>query len=472
MKKAEQQFVIDAFRQLENEDERFRLRRNLRILHYTVITLTIVALLVMLIPPFAHPFYYAIVLVSLFINGLVEWLMRTQREQAGAITLIVWMNLGIWLILSANGLGGDLLRMTQFAATTPLFVVIASLLLGWRFSGALTIVNLVFIFVAYLVFFTLFPTDRGLFKDTTSLFIPLLLYFVLLWAAVSFYQRLLAESRQRLNQARAQLMHDQILRHDLEIAHALQRRMYPRLPAQIGNVQIAARSEAARETSGDFYDFVELPDQRYALVVADVTGKSIPAALMMVMARSILRAQMMLHPSPTAILQATNDALCRDGAFGQYVTAFLGILDPITTTLTFATAGHPFPYLRRGYQIEEIGHGSLPLGAKPDAMYEEMSLRLQAGDQLFLLTDGFFEERNANRELFGFDRLTALIAHADPCDPQKALDEIWEAVSEFRGSREQSDDMTAVVLQVLSDHEPSPLAQRAIPVGATTTADH
>ncbi len=437
--------------QIDAQNEQLRLRKILRMLNNIVVLLTVVALLIMLIPPFSLPLYYAIVVTSLAVNGWIEWLTRQKRERIGAILLVIWTNIGVLLIIAANAIERDLLRMTMFAETTPLFVVLAGLLLGWRFAGIITIGNLVAIFTAYIAIFTVNPTPRGIFEESTGFFIPILIYTILVWAAIFFYQWQLAASQQQLNQARLQLMQDQIIRHELELARNIQQRLYPPPPTKLGNIQIVARSEPARETSGDFYDFVQLPDGRLAIVVADVTGKSIPAALMMVMARSLLRSHITVYQSPASILHATNELLCRDDLQAQYVTAFLGILDPATATLVFATAGHPFPYLRRGDQIHEVGCASLPLGAKTGLEYQEMTLTLQPGDQVFLLTDGFFEARNAQRELFGFDRLRTLIQQADAANPQRALDQIWTAVTEFRGTLEQSDDMTAVIIHTLAE---------------------
>lgn len=451
MKPREVQSVTERLRQMNAQSERLRLRTMLRMLNGLIVVLTIAALLIMLIPPLSHPLYYVIVVISLAINGLIDWFIRRDRERSGAILLVAWTNLGILLIIVGNMLEGDLLRMTIFAAIIPLFVIFAGLLLGWRLAGIVVISNLIAIFAVYIVLFATNPTQENIFEDATGLFTPILLYTILVWAAISFYQWQISTSHHQLDQARMQLMQDQIIRHELELARNIQQRLYPSPPPKLGNIQIVARSEPARETSGDFYDFVPLPDGRLAIVVADVTGKSIPAALMMVMARSLLRSHITIYQSPATILRATNEMLCRDGLQAQFVTAFLGILDPATETLVFTTAGHPFPYLRRDDQIHEVGCPSLPLGAKTGLEYQEITLTLQPGDQIFLLTDGFFEARNAQRELFGFDRLMTLIHQTDPTDPYRALDQIWTAITEFRGALEQSDDMTAVIIHTLAE---------------------
>ncbi|WP_298816660.1 PP2C family protein-serine/threonine phosphatase [Chloroflexus sp.] len=434
--------------QIDVEDEQKRLRVMARALNGLVTLLTVVALLIMLIPPFSHPLYYTIVGISLAINLVVEWTARQNREVFSARLLVVWTNLGVLAIMVANAIERDLLRTTLFAETTPLFVILAGLLLGWRAAGLVAVVNMFIIFAIYFLFFIIVGTSRGVFEETTGLFVPIFIYISLAWAAISLYQWQLSRSRQDLNQARNQILQNQLAQRDLELARNLQQRLYPFSPPLIENVKIAARSEAARETSGDFYDFVAMPDGRWAIVVADVTGKSIAAALVMVMTRSLLRSYIETQTSPAAILQLTNNALYRSGIGSQYVTVYLGVLDPQTLTLTFTTAGHPFPYLRRGAVISEIGQGSLPLGAKPDLVYNDKIIHLQAGDQVFLLTDGFFETRNKEGELFGFHRLMTLLDQVDPVDPNCALDQIWHSVTEFRGNLEQADDMTIVIINI------------------------
>jgi serine phosphatase RsbU (regulator of sigma subunit) len=449
MKSQDTQLLNELLKQIDAENDETRLRSTLRMLNLIVLTLTLLALLIMLVPPFSLIDSYIITSISITVNILIEWLIRRERAKVGAYIFTIWTNVGIITFLILSAIQQEKSNLIMFAGTTPLFTILGGLLLGWRFAGILTITNLIIVFFVYFWFFTTTGTSRGVFEETTGLFIPVLIYSVLVWAAISFYQYYLTASRHKLNQARTKLLQDQILRHDLEIAHMLQQRLYPSAPPPIDHIQIVAYSEPARETSGDFYDFVRMPDQRWAIVVADVTGKSIAAAMVMVMARSILRAAIINHQRPEAILRAANSALCADGIDNQYVTVFLGILDPQNNTLQFATAGHPFPFLRRNGQIQEIGYGSLPLGTRLSVDYRETTLQLQAGDQIFLLTDGFFEVQNAHHEIFGFDRLMNLLDQVDPNDPQRAMEQLLATINQFCGQVERSDDMTALIIQVL-----------------------
>jgi len=443
------QSLNELLKQLDTESDQIRLRSTLQILNRIVLTLTLLALLIMLVPPLSTIDSYIIVFLSIAVNILIEWLIQRERTNVGSYIFVIWTNFGIIIFMISNAIAREMVSIILFAETIPLFIILGSLLLGWRFAGIIMAINLIIVFSVFYWFFTTTGTSRGVFEETTGLFIPVLIYSVLVWAAISFYQYYLTASRHKLNQARTKLLQDQILRHDLEIAHMLQQRLYPSAPPPIDHIQIVAYSEPARETSGDFYDFVRMPDQRWAIVVADVTGKSIAAAMVMVMARSILRAAIINHQRPEAILRAANSALCADGIDNQYVTVFLGILDPQNNTLQFATAGHPFPFLRRNGQIQEIGYGSLPLGTRLSVDYRETTLQLQAGDQIFLLTDGFFEVQNAHHEIFGFDRLMNLLDQVDPNDPQRAMEQLLATINQFCGQVERSDDMTALIIQVL-----------------------
>ncbi len=448
MKSQDTRLLNELLKQLDIESDETRLRSTLRMLNLIVLSLTLLALLIMLIPPFSLIDSYIIVSISITVNILIEWLIRRERAKVGAYIFTIWTNIGILVFLILSAIQQEISNLVMFAGTTPLFTILAGLLLGWRFAGIIMTINLIIVFSVFYWFFTTVGTSRGVFEETTGLFTPILLYSVLVWVAISFYQYHLTSSRQKLNQARTKLLQDQILHHDLEIARMLQQRLYPSAPPSLGHIQIVAYSEPARETSGDFYDFVQMPDQRWTIIVADVTGKSIAAAMVMVMVRSILRAAIINHQSPEAILRAANSALCADGIQNQYVTVFLGILDPQNNTLQFATAGHPFPFLRRNGKIQEIGYGSLPLGTRLSVDYRETTLQLQAGDQIFLLTDGFFEVQNAHREIFGFERLMTLLDRTDPNDPQRALEQLLTDINQFCGQVERSDDMTALIIQV------------------------
>jgi serine phosphatase RsbU (regulator of sigma subunit) len=337
-----------------------------------------------------------------------------------------------------------------FACELALSVILAGLLLGGSYAFIFAIADGIALFVLFHQFFsgTGVAADVVPINEAASTGTPIAAFLFIVAVITWLYQRALDSSEARLSVARRQIVQDELLRRDLAIARELQQRLYPPPPLTNSCLRIASRSEPARETSGDFYDFIDLDSGQIGVVVADVTGKSIAAALMMALARSTLRSLARRHSSPTEVLRHANEAICRDHSAHQPITAFYGVLDTSTLALRFSNAGHPYPMLRRGDKITEFEVGGLPLGSLPDAAYFDGTIQLQAGDQLFILSDGLVEERDGNRELFGYERLCEAILAADPSDPERALDQLWRAVRSFRGETEQDDDITLVVIQV------------------------
>jgi sigma-B regulation protein RsbU (phosphoserine phosphatase) len=191
-----------------------------------------------------------------------------------------------------------------------------------------------------------------------------------------------------------------------------------------------------------------LPDGRIGLVMADVSGKGVPAAFFMAVARTNLHELALHHAEPGACLVETNNVLCAQNPMELFVTVFYCVLDPITGVLKYANGGHNPPYVRRaGGSVETLGGaGGLVLGAMPDMVYPEHSVQLLAGDRLVLYTDGITEAFNPADEAYGEKRLIAEIrAHGD--GPAAALVErICRSVTLFAGAAPQSDDITLTVL--------------------------
>ncbi len=262
------------------------------------------------------------------------------------------------------------------------------------------------------------------------------------------YQRTLNHSFERLSVARQQLTRDALLRQELAIARDLQSRLYPDAPATNSRLQIASVVLPAMETSGDLYDFIELGPNELGIVIADVTGKSLAAALVMAMARSTFRSEARRTNDPAEVLTQVNAILCSDRAVKQMLTAWYGILNTSTLTLRYANAGHPFPILKRDGIVTELDIPGLPLRGRPDTVYHEQAIVLQAGDDLLLTSDGAVETMNGQRELFGFDRFNATLQALPPLPANAVLASLCEALETFRGPAPQSDDITLVLIQV------------------------
>jgi serine phosphatase RsbU (regulator of sigma subunit) len=222
------------------------------------------------------------------------------------------------------------------------------------------------------------------------------------------------------------------------------------LPEEVPDLegwQISPFYQPAREVGGDFYDFIEIDDERLGIVLGDATGKGVPAALVMASTRSMLRAVAQAsNYSPADVLGRVNESLVADIPPNVFVTCFYAILDPKSASLSYANAGHDLPYVRRGGDCEELMARGMPLGLMPGMSYEEKEITLDAGEVAFFYTDGLVEAHAPDGEMFGFPRLRALIAeHAEKESLEEALlGELYFFVGE---GWEQEDDITLLTLR-------------------------
>ncbi|MEG1431254.1 MAG: PP2C family protein-serine/threonine phosphatase, partial [Oscillospiraceae bacterium] len=204
-----------------------------------------------------------------------------------------------------------------------------------------------------------------------------------------------------------------------------------------------------KEVGGDFYDFFLLDDDRLALVMADVSGKGVPAALFMVIAKTLLKNVAQTGLSPKQVLEKVNNQLCVGNDAEMFVTVWLGVMEISTGKLVAANAGHEFPVIKRAdgdYQLIRDKHGFV-LSGMEGSRYTEYELQLDPGDKLFLYTDGVPEATDANNELFGNDRmLESLNRHKDE-NCESLLHNVKLDVENFVGSAPQFDDITMLSLE-------------------------
>ncbi len=242
-------------------------------------------------------------------------------------------------------------------------------------------------------------------------------------------------------------------RTELHVAAEIQRSFIPKKTPSIPNFEVAAVTIPAMEVGGDFYDFISLQEGNYGLVIADVAGKSIPAALFMALSRMIIRASAAHQSMASEVLRSANNMIASDATAGMFVTLLFGILDGEALTLKYADAGHPTPLLFKSKDcrlIEETASG-IALGAKEGVGYEERTIKFEPGDVAVFYTDGVTEAMNTKGELFGLERLTGAINKACQLSPEEILAKILADLSAFREDREQSDDITLVVLKASKD---------------------
>jgi len=233
---------------------------------------------------------------------------------------------------------------------------------------------------------------------------------------------------------------------ELEMARAVQKSLLPTQLPSIPGFILAADWRPAREVAGDFYDFFSLPDGRWGIVLADVSGKGAPAALYMAMARSLIRSEAGRYSNPSAVLTEVNRRLLVECYNEMFVTVFYAIVDPVQRSLTYASAGHDPPFLRRASgSVERLALGGLIMGVFEEVSFSDETLKLESGDTLVAHTDGLTDTVNHQDEAYGCTRLADTIDRA-PAGAQDMLDHILRDLSAFAGPVPQPDDITLLVL--------------------------
>jgi sigma-B regulation protein RsbU (phosphoserine phosphatase) len=238
---------------------------------------------------------------------------------------------------------------------------------------------------------------------------------------------------------------------ELILAGEIQASFLPRTLPEIPGWELAVTLKPARQTCGDFYDVISLPNGRVGLIIADVADKGAAAALYMALSRTLVRTFTILyHARPDFALRAANHRIRADTDSEQFVTLFLGVLDPATGVLSYANAGHNppllFPADPEG-KTQPLLRTGIPLGMFDGKTWERESVRLAPGDTLLLYTDGITEAQNVQRELFGSGRLiraTRQHLRGSAADLQQGL---TQAVADFVGDMPQVDDIALMVLK-------------------------
>src|SRR5579883_2804596 len=259
---------------------------------------------------------------------------------------------------------------------------------------------------------------------------------------------LLALAQLALAQQQQAREHERI-EQELRTAQVIQRTFLPKDIPLLPGWQLLPYYQPAREVGGDFYDFIALPDGRLGLVIGDVTGKGIPAALVMTATRTMLRAVAPQTASPGEVLAQVNELLRADIPAGMFVTCFYAVLDPASGQTCYANAGQDLPALRHDDgALGELRATGMPLGLLPGISYDEGETTLTAGDLLLFYSDGLVEAHNPRREMFGLPRLRELV-EAQASD-EMLIQALLEALAQFTGANwEQEDDVTLVTLQRL-----------------------
>lgn len=238
------------------------------------------------------------------------------------------------------------------------------------------------------------------------------------------------------------------VKRELELGRRIQHEMLPHEPLRLGLTEIKGVSVPALEVGGDFFNYFELDDHRIALLVGDVSGKGVGAALLMANIQASLRTRLALGQELSAIAEAIDRDVDENSPGPVYATLFVGILDPATRRLQYVNAGHHPQYAICKQGLERMESTGLPVGLLSGRGYTARDVQLTAGDLLFFYTDGCVEASNLAGDMFGAERLEALLTAGGPMSPEDVLLRVEQAVKAFRGAAEPFDDETMMAVRV------------------------
>jgi sigma-B regulation protein RsbU (phosphoserine phosphatase) len=242
------------------------------------------------------------------------------------------------------------------------------------------------------------------------------------------------------------------LRRELELGRQIQNDMLPREPMVFGLTEVQGVSIPAREVGGDFFNYFALENGHVALIVGDVSGKGVGAALLMANIQASLRTRLALGQSLADIAEAIDRDLAGTATTRLYVKLILGVFDPATRKLIYVNAGHnPQFVLRPNQPIETMAASGIPIGLLAGRGYKQREVSLASGDLLFFYPDGCVETVKEADEMFGNTRLESLlvsIATMGPVTPERVLQQVEQSVTAFRGTREPFDDATMMAVRI------------------------
>lgn len=252
----------------------------------------------------------------------------------------------------------------------------------------------------------------------------------------------------RLNVARD----GEVLVHELTMAGKIQTDILPEQEPVIPGWDISASLIPARETSGDFYDFIPLTEHKWGIVTADVSDKGMGAALFMMFTSTLIRTYADRYPTlPAVALSAVSERILSDSRGGMFVTAMFGILEPLTGRFIYANAGHPPGALvstQRGrLDLTHLRHTGMALGVSESASWKQKIVRFAPGDLLVLYTDGITEAQNPHGQFFGEDRLLDVVLSRAHSPAREVRDSVLGEVQRFVGGLPQQDDIAVVVIR-------------------------
>ncbi len=266
----------------------------------------------------------------------------------------------------------------------------------------------------------------------------------------------LANALENLKAAQAELLKQERLKRDLEIAAAVQQSTLPTSFPSVPGFEFAVQARPAREVGGDFYDVVQTADNQFGIVVADVSGKSVQAAIFMAIVKALLLREMEECLSPAETVHRLHDQLLKTTTADMFVTLFYGVLDAAARQLCFVRAGHerPIHYRAASQSLELLSPPGRFVGLLPGLIVEEATLHMLPGDCLVCFSDGVTDAENEHGEQFSLERLLAIVHARGHLPAAELAAHIMQSVEQFSGDVPQTDDITILVVRATNDAAP------------------
>jgi len=265
------------------------------------------------------------------------------------------------------------------------------------------------------------------------------------------FNQMAANLKEHMDELRRTTAEKERFAKELEIAKGIQQSFLPDSAPEIAGIELVAKNVPALEVGGDFYDFIPVAKDRWGLVIADVSGKGVPAALFMALSRTLIRASTLANADPARSIGHANRMIYEDSKTSMFVTLFYAILDSRAMTLDYVNAGHNPPLLLQGESstVLLLKAKGVALGVIDEVDLQSVKVDLKPGDVLVLYTDGVTEAINDREEEFGEERLLRVITENRNGTAREIMDRVLAAITAFAGDRPQYDDITIMVLRVV-----------------------
>ncbi|MEW6734191.1 MAG: SpoIIE family protein phosphatase [Acidobacteriota bacterium] len=381
--------------------------------------------------------------ILLFIAILIKQRVRAPRLVA-ILTALVWLV----LLSTTGGRYSNLLAFSVFA----LVGTTIALYLLFRYD-LLTVIAAIF---SYLVC----PAAVQLLFCDNSIYVVNGVATLVVLGGIVYSSKILAErvdglpDREFVPQYITRLQSRERIERDVEIARELQYQFLPQKLPKLTRLEVATLCRPAYEVGGDYYDFIELDDKRLGLVIADVSGKGIPAAFYMTMIKGIIQSRALEEVTPRDLLKQINWVIYKNTGSNTFVTLFYAIIDTERATLIYSNAGHNPPFIIScDGQIRELSCGGMVLGVMPRPEYQEEVIELRCDDLILFYTDGVIETTDVLGSEFGPQRLASLIMKRDGRPITELINDICKALDTFAAGAPQNDDITMILVSYKNDEK-------------------